>query len=138
MILARIKRAMAMAGGGVHRRVFRTKRGYVGLAMGGICKGDSIALFRGASVPFVLRHADICACAGGSDVGPVPGRVTEPSVFRRGGDGSLGGTTGASVEGERDVKMVRKCMFKIVCEAYVCGMMDGFSPADAKDTILVW
>ncbi|KAK0616708.1 heterokaryon incompatibility protein-domain-containing protein [Immersiella caudata] len=126
---ARIERAMSMAAAGVHRRVFWTKRGYVGLATVGIQEGDSVMLLRGACVPFILRHADMCGC-GGSGVGPVLTPVSDPLVVK-GEDGSQETSEG----GEKEAK---KCVFKIVCEAYVCGMMDDFSPADAKETILVW
>jgi hypothetical protein len=44
-----------VTGAGVHRRIFWTKRGYLGLARNGIRDGDSVCLFPGAKVPFIIR-----------------------------------------------------------------------------------
>lgn len=106
VMLVRLERAMKMAGGGAHRRVFWTKGGYVGLARDGIQEGDSIALLRGACVPFILRRADMSGYIAVGEQG-------EPKGAENG-------------------------IFKVVCEGYVCGMMDDFSPAAAKDTLLLW
>ncbi len=38
-----------------HPRFFTTGRGYAGLAPPGVQPGDSVALFHGASVPFIIR-----------------------------------------------------------------------------------
>ena len=128
-MLARIETAIGMAAAGVHRRVFSTRRGCVGLATVGVQEGDSVVLFRGACVPFILRHADMCG-RGGRGAGPVLTPVQAEPLVAKSEEG------GGGICHEGGEKGPKKCVFKIVCEAYVCGMMDDFSPADAKDTIL--
>ena len=40
----------------VHRSMFRTQMGYVGLSSRKIEDGDCVALFQGANIPFVVRE----------------------------------------------------------------------------------
>ncbi|KAK3326832.1 heterokaryon incompatibility protein-domain-containing protein [Apodospora peruviana] len=41
---------------GVHRTMFKTERGYVGISSRHVKEGDAVALFKGGKMPFVLRE----------------------------------------------------------------------------------
>jgi hypothetical protein len=65
----------------VHRRLVRTKRGYLGLVHGQVQIGDKVALFRGGSLPLIIRkHGDIWRIVGDGYVhGVMMGEAFEDS-----------------------------------------------------------
>jgi len=55
-------------GAGFHRKLFGTKRGYIGLAFNGVRVGDEVRLVHGVGVPFITRPCPVPVDAGGSVV----------------------------------------------------------------------
>jgi hypothetical protein len=51
----KLKNFPKMMGASMHRRLFRTTKGYIGLSPRLARKGDCIGLFKGGMVPFVIR-----------------------------------------------------------------------------------